>query len=1170
MDTSGPSFVHLHNHTDYSLLHGAIRVGDLVGFAADAHMPAIAITDLGNLFGAVEFSAKAASRGVKAIEGMEAHVVADLEDHRRHHHGAVHRLVLLAETGQGWKNLMKIASVGFLDGLDRGLPLVDDSLLAAHSEGLIVLSGGEEGELTRALADGDRSRAMEVARRYREIFGASNFFVEIQNHGLPREARVRELAAEVAAEVGLGLVATNHCHYLRRENADSHDVLMAIAAGQTVDDPTRRRFESDQYYLKTAEEMRELFADFPDAIENTLRIAERCDVKLERTAVLPAFDLPAPFETPEEYLAHLAREGVVKRYGGVDDRLSARLEYELDIIARTGYAGYFLIVADFVQAAKERGIPVGPGRGSAAGSLVCYSIEITDVDPMAHNLLFERFLNPERVSMPDIDIDFCFEQRGAIIDYVIEKYGSECVCQIITFGSMLARGVIRDVGRALGMGYNEVDRIAKLVPDELGITLEAALEKTEELRAVREEDPRYDRLVHTALELEGLKRHSSIHAAGILIAPGDLSEHVPLYKSGKDEITTQWDMTRVESMGLLKMDFLGLRTLTVIDKALKSLPALGGPEMTASEIPLDDPAVYEALGRGDTVGIFQLESSGMQEILRKLQPSGFEDITAVNALYRPGPLGAGMVDDFIACKHGTKEIAYPHPMLEPVLKETYGVILYQEQVMRIAGDMAGYTLGEADELRRAMGKKKVEEMAKHEVTFLEGAAAKGVPQKTAKRIFDLMAYFAGYGFNKSHSASYAVLAIQTAWLKVHWPNAFLASSLSSEINNTDRVVTLVGECRRMGLEILPPDVNESDAAFLPVPGGIRFGLGAVKNAGFAAVSSVVEARAQLGRPFRSLFEFCECLDMAKVNRRVLEALILAGALDSMPGEREQKLEGLDLAIARAQRKRKDRERGQGSLFGASEQSEEVDGVLPQVPAWTSRERLGREREATGLYLSGHPLDDDREILRWLSPHSTLGLAEAPADEDRILVGVITARKIITSRRSGKLVAFLTLNDFEGALEFIAFGEVYEQNRLALQSDDPLVIVGRTTRRDDDESTKLLLERAYTLDQACERLIREVRVLVPSEISGEQVEALLAAVAGHPGRRPLLLEFRDGGFEAEVRAQRAAIAPVPDLLKRFLRILGSSAVRCDVLPISRLAGESVGRRRFGRRAAKSGS
>jgi DNA polymerase III subunit alpha len=1167
MTSSSNSFVHLHNHTDYSLLHGAMRVSDVVSFAADDEMPAIALTDLGNLFGAVEFSAKAEDKGIKAIQGMEAFVVSDLEEYRTAHHGAVHQLVLLAQTARGWKNLMKVASLGYLDGLDRGRPLVDMRLLRDHADGLIALSGGEQGELTRALADGDRGRAVEVAQRFRDLFGAENFYIEIQNHGTPRESRVRELAAEISVEIGVGLVATNHCHYRRRENADAHDVLLAIAAGQTVDDPTREKFDSDQYYLKSTTEMRSLFADFPDAIENTLRIAERCDVKLERTAVLPAFELPSPFETPEDYLAHLAHEGAVKRYGEIDERLSQRLEYELDIIAKTGYAGYFLIVGDFVQVAKDRGIPVGPGRGSAAGSLVCYCVEITDVDPMEHDLLFERFLNPERVSMPDIDIDFCFEQRGAIIDYVVEKYGSQCVCQIITFGSMLARGVIRDVGRALGMGYSEVDRIAKLIPDELGITLQQALEKSAELRAVREEDPRYDRLIHTALELEGLKRHSSIHAAGILIAPGDLTENVPLYKSAKNELTTQWDMNRVEAMGLLKMDFLGLRTLTVIDKALKWVPELGGPELTASEIPMDDPSVYESLGRGDTVGIFQLESTGMQEILRKLQPSGFDDITAVNALYRPGPLGAGMVDDFIDCKHGTKEIEYPHPMLEDVLKETYGVILYQEQVMRIAGDMAGYTLGDADKLRRAMGKKKVEEMAQHELTFVLGAGERGVEQKTAKRIFDLMAYFAGYGFNKSHSASYAVLAIQTAWLKVHWPSAFMASALSSEINNTDRVVTLINECLRSGLAVHPPDVNASQAAFIPLPDGIRFGLGAVKNAGMAAVQSIVLARDELGRPFRSLFEFCERLDMSRVNRRVLEALILAGALDSMPGRREEKIAGLDLAISRAQQRRKDRERGQASLFGGIEDNQVGDGVLPKVAAWTSRERLTREREATGLYLSGHPLDDDREILEWMAPHSTRGLGQAPPDEDRILVGVITARKIITSRRSGKLVAFLTLNDLDGATEFIAFGEAYEKSRLALQSDDPLVIVGRTTRRENDDETKLILEKAYTLDQACERLVQEVHAHLPAQITAEQTEELLAAVTEHPGRRPLYLELRDGDFEAEVWAQRAAIAPVPDLLKRFLRTLGREAVHCQVLPVARLAGESKGRRRFSRRIAK---
>jgi DNA polymerase-3 subunit alpha len=793
------------------------------------------------------------------------------------------------------------------------------------------------------------------------------------------------------------------------------------------------------------------------------------------------------------------------------------------------------------------------------------------VDPLAHGLLFERFLNPERISMPDIDIDFCFERRGEIIDYVNRKYGPESVCQIITYGAMLARGVIRDVGRAFGMTYGEVDRIAKMVPEQLGITLEKALQDSPELREVRAEDPRYDRLLDTALSLEGLYRHASIHAAGVLIAPGSLTDHVPLHRGAKHEITTQWDMKMVEKMGLLKMDFLGLRTLTVIDKALDFVreedPAWR--DRTATDIPLDDPAVYEMLSRGETVGVFQLESSGMQEVLRKLKPTKFEDITAVNALYRPGPLGSGMVDDFIERKHGRRRIEYDHPMLAPILEETYGVILYQEQVMRIAGEMAGFSMGQADRLRKAMGKKKVDQMEEMAKLFVDGSAERGVERGTAQRIFDLMAYFAGYGFNKSHSASYAVLSVRTAWLKAHHPAAFLAATLTSEMNSTDRVVTLVDEARHLGIELLPPDVNTCTADFKASEGRIRFGLGAVKNVGLGAIEAVVEARERLGRSFESLYEFCEEVDPSRVNRRVLESLVLSGAMDTIPGRREQKLAALDLALGRAVRKQRDRRRGQSSLFGGLGEGpgEAAPGeVLPEVAPWDEDERLAKEKELIGFYLTGHPLDPHRRLLGWLRPDSTRDLAGRADDAPLTICGVSHALKTVTTRSSGRVMAFLTLEDLDGSCEVICFPDAYEEYREKLNTPDALLVVaGRCSAREGEEP-KLVLEKAWSLEEACGALIRQLRVDVPADLPAATVDALLETVRSRPGRIPLHLRVRHGGFEAEVRASRILVHPHPRLLRALADLLGPDAVHPVCLPLGSLAPAEEGGGRRRRRAA----
>ena len=1171
---AGPAFVHLHVHSDYSLLDGAAKVKALAERAAELGMSALALTDHGNLFGAIEFYLACRKAKIKPILGMEAYVVKDHGECSPDKAGPLYHLVLLAENETGWHNLIELASLGYLEGLCEK-PRLDKLVLKEHAEGLIALGSCLKGEVNSLLLEEDLQGAARALEEYREIFGPDGFFVEIQNHGLERESRHRALAARFCAEHGARMVATNNVHYLHKEDAPAHDVLMAIQTNRTVDDPTRWRYEGDQYYLKSAQEMAGAFVDFPDALANAVEIAERCEVELEMGRhLLPVFTLPEGFSVPDNYLRELAYEGAAERFGEVSDAIRERLDYELSVISTMGFAGYFLIVSDFVRAAREMEIPVGPGRGSAAGSLVCYCIRITDVDPLAHGLLFERFLNPERISMPDIDIDFCFERRGEIIDFVNRKYGSGSVCQIITYGAMLARGVLRDVGRAMGMSYSEVDRIAKMVPDQLGITLKKALKETPELREVREEDPRYDRLLETSLSLEGLYRHTSIHAAGVLIAPGRLTDHVPLYKTNKDEITTQWGMKILEKMGLLKMDFLGLRTLTVIEKALEFVRA-ENPEyekLEASQIPLDDPKVYEMLSRGDTVGVFQLESSGMREVLRKLKPTAFEDITAVNALYRPGPLGSGMVDDFINCKHGRKLIALPHPILKPILEETYGVILYQEQVMKIASELAGFSMGQADILRKAMGKKSAEAMEEMSKLFIDGAVEREVDRGVAEEIFRLIAHFAGYGFNKSHSASYAVLSVRTAWLKAHFPAAFLAATLTSEMNNTDRVVTLIDEARQLGLTILPPDVNTCTADFKAQAGNIRFGLGAVKNVGRGAIEAIVEVRRGLDGGFHGLYEFCESVDGARVNRRVIESLIMAGALDSMPGGRKQKLEALDPALRRAARRQRDAQRGQRGLFEEGPEEGVPEVPLPEVTPWDEAERLAHEKEMLGLYLTGHPMNRYRRVLRWLGPDECRNLTARGDDSVVAICGVVHGLKTVTTRASGRVMAFLQLEDFSGNCEVILFPESYEEHRSLLNSgEEILFIAGRVSAKEGKEM-KVILEKAYSLSRACSTLIRSLRVGIPADLSQEKAQALLELVRQHPGRTPLHLQIHRGDFQTELDATRAAVAPVPQLLLGLTDLLGEEAVHPLCLSASGLVplGKRQGRQRRGAAATEGGS
>ena len=890
-----PNFVHLHLHTDYSLLDGACEIGELTAEAARRGMPAVAVTDHGNLFAAANFFHKAGTHGVKPIIGCEVYVAPDNHKNRGSDAERSNHLVLLAENEEGYRNLIQLVSTGFLDGFYYK-PRVDHDLLQQHSKGLIALSACLRGEVADALISEKYDQAKTNAYRLRDIFGKGNFFLEVQDQGMEIETRINRDLVQLSRETGIPLVATNDCHYLTRSDAHAQEVLMCIQTGKTMSDSQRMKFPTDQFYFKTAEEMAEVFRELPDAVSRTVTIADRCNVKIQRvTNPFPEFKVPEGF-TADSYFEKVVREGFVTRAPMLEKLASenrlrqplsvyeSRLTSEIEMIKKMRFAGYFLIVWDFIHYARAQGVPVGPGRGSAAGSLVSYALHITDVDPLQYDLLFERFLNPERVSLPDIDIDFCMRRRGEVIDYVRQKYGDKSVAQIITFGTMAAKAVLKDAGRALDMPYGDVDRLAKMVPTTLNISLEDALKQSPQLDSMREKDERVKELVEVALRLEGLARHASTHAAGVVISPRPLTEIVPLYKSNKDEISTQYDMNALERIGLLKMDFLGLTTLTVLSDAVKLIKQNRGIDIDLDTLPLDDEASYKIFARGDTTGIFQFESHGMRDILRRYQPTRLEDLTALNALYRPGPIQGGMIDDFIARKHGKKKVTYDLPELQEILAETWGVILYQEQVMQIANRLAGFSLGDADLLRRAMGKKKHEEMAAQREKFVTGCIARKVPQKKAEKLFDLMAEFAGYGFNKSHSCAYALLAYQTAYLKTHYPVEFMAAMLTSETGNTEKVVKYINEARSMSITVLPPDVNSSAMNFTPIGDQIRFGLCAIKNVGENTVTGILQARETLGH-FTSVFQFCESIDTRLLNKRVLESLVRSGAMDGLGAHR---------------------------------------------------------------------------------------------------------------------------------------------------------------------------------------------------------------------------------------------------------------------------------------------
>ncbi len=1180
-------FVHLHLHTEYSLLDGACRIDEVLDEAVRLKMPAMAVTEHGNMFSSVIFHDHARARGLNPILGCEVYVAPGSRLTKSGNPGETqNHLVLLAETTEGYHNLIKLVSAGYTEGFYYK-PRIDKELLAQHATGLIGLSSCLKGEVAEGLTHQQERKALEAAAAYRDILGPGNFFLEMQWHGIEEQRTVNAGLPAIARDLGLPLVCTNDVHYLREADAHPHDILLCIGTGKAFSDPKRLRYDAKQFFLKTAEEMAAAFRDFPEALVNTVRIAERCNVVLpEGQNHLPNFDVPPGF-TLDGYFERVAREGFAQRLPRLKQRAAAgllrhtideyerRLSYEIEMIQRMKYPGYFLIVWDFIRYAREQGIPVGPGRGSAAGSLVAYCMRITDVDPLDFNLIFERFLNPERVSMPDIDVDFCERRRGEVIDYVTRKYGRENVAQIITFGTMKAKAVVRDVGRVLEMPFGDVDKVAKQIPPALDMTLEKALEESRPLKDMEENDPKVRELLSVARRLEGMTRHASVHAAGVVIAPRAITEYAPLYKGARDEITTQWAMKEIDRMGLLKMDFLGLSTLTLIFDAIEEIKRTEGVELDMASVPLDDSKTYQIFQEAQTYGVFQFESSGMRDILRKAKPQTLEDLIALNALYRPGPLRSGMVDDFIARKGGKTEIRYELPHLEPILRETYGVIAYQEQVMRIARELGGFTLGEADILRKAMGKKNPEVMARQRGKFVEGAKKNGINEKKAGSIFDLMEHFAGYGFPKAHSTAYALLAYQTAYLKANYPWHFAAALLTIEAQNTDKLALYLGECRDRGIPVLPPDVNESELRFTVTPDGVRFGLKAVKNVGEGAIESLLAVRVTHGR-IESLHALCEDLDLRLVNKRVLESLAKAGALDSLspagPASpplptralRPRLIAAIDPAVEQGARHQRDRDEGQAQLFGFLEPADQEGDArmavpLPETSPWTEADQLAFEKETLGLYWSGHPSDRFAADLKAFGARTTVELGDLPVngsrgdswspggpkpiEPDTAVGGVVAACRQLKTRKGDRMAVF-TLEDSQGGVEVIAFPEAYQKASGLIETGTMLLVRGKLER--DDDSTRLLASEIAPLESIHERLAREVSIRVRMPADPQAFRTLGEIFSRHRGDRRVSFELELSSDSRPLRVKadlssQIRVTPSSSLVAEVERVMGEGAV-----------------------------
>jgi DNA polymerase-3 subunit alpha len=1176
------AFVHLHTHSEYSLLDGANRIPDLVRQVRALGMDSLAVTDHGNLHGAWEFYETARAHGIRPILGFEAYLAfGSRHSPQKPAWAPAHysHLVLLARNREGYRNLVRLSSIGFKEGFHRR-PRIDREVLERYHDGLVCLAACLSGEIALWLRQGRYEEARASAEWFARLFGEGCFWLEIQDHGIPDERVVQEGMLRLGRELGLGVVATNDAHYLRREDAEAHDVLLAIGTRADLDDPKRFRFHGEESYVKSEAEMAALFSAHPEVLANTQIVADLCELEFERRHFVPEFPRPAEYPSDEAMLERLAREGAVARYGDpLPPPVAERLEYELSVIRRQGYAGYFLIVHDIITAARARGIPVGPGRGSVAGSLVAYALRITEVDPLRFDLLFERFLNPERVSMPDIDVDFCFERRGEVIDYVRERYGRDSVGQIITFGTLKARAAVKDVARVLQIPPSEADRLSKLIPSgpaySLGVS--EAARKIPELRELVESNPTYQRLVDLASRIEGISRHASVHAAGIVIAPGPLDEYVPVCTAattgagqtgdGAETIICQYDMNVLEQVGMLKMDLLGLKTLTVLHDAVTMIKQRHGTAPDLEALPLDDPAVYALLRQGRTAGVFQFESPLGTDLVRSLKCDRFDDLVVCNALLRPGTLDSGMHLVYIRRKLGQEPVTYPHPKLEPILASTYGVIVYQEQVMRIANVLAGFTPGEADMLRKAVGKKDPVLIRQELGRFVERAVAQGLSLELAQSLAEQIEAFGRYGFNKSHSVAYAMLAYRTAWLKAHYPAEFMAALLSSEIGDTDKVVQYIGEARELGLAVLPPDVRESGYKFTVVGDRrIRFGLGAIRNVGRGAIDSILAAR--VPTPPRTLAELVERLDLRLCNKRVLESLIAAGACDTLGGHRAQLWAALDTVLSEAQLRAQEREVGQASLFGdlmaeaggggggggggpvggagqgGIELAQPLQVGLPSVPPWTEAERLAREKEVLGFFISGHPLDRFRPEVELFGTRTTATLgrwSEHPVS----IAAVVTAVRRQISKKTGKEYARLTLEDFHGTAEAIVFPESWARLSQIVRPDQALLLGGGYSERDRGEDVApFVVESAQPLEalRSSGAVGVAVRWRGPNGLPTETIRAAAAVCAAHPGPAPLYIEWTgpEGGV-VRLRSRRHRIAPEDEVLHALRSLLGPDRV-----------------------------
>ena len=1128
-------FTHLHVHTEYSLLDGASKIPELVAYAKELGMDSLAITDHGVMYGAVEFYQECTKAGIKPIIGCEVYLAKgshlDMTEKTRYH------LILLAENDIGYHNLMKIVSKGQLEGFYYK-PRVDKDILRTYSEGIICLSACIAGEVPRLINSGNMDGARRCVQEYIDIFGKDNYFLEIQNHDIPEEKTAAEGLRQLAQEFGIGLVATNDLHYVRREDAEAQDVLLCIQTTSNVDDPGRMRFPNDSFYLKSAEEMAELFGGYPEALENTCRIADRCNVKLEfGHLLLPEFPVPEGFDAVS-YLRHLCEEALPERYEVVDETVRKRLDFELDIINTMGYACYFLIVWDFINYCRSHDIPVGPGRGSAAGSIVAYLLRITNIEPLRYHLLFERFLNPERVSMPDIDTDFCYVKRNQVLDYVVRRYGQERVSQIITFGTLQARAAVRDVGKALGMSYTSVDEVAKMIPRELGITLDKALKSSNDFKRAYESRPEVKKLVDLARSVEGLPRNAGTHAAGVIIAPRDLRDYVPLQQGSDSGVITQYDKNKVEELGLLKMDFLGLRTLTVIGDCIQFIKETTGEIVDIDNIPLHDKETCEMLCRGETACVFQLESAGITKLVMDLAPESFEDLIPLVALYRPGPLGTGMAEDFIAGRHGQRTAEVLHPLMEPILEDTYGVILYQEQVMQITSALAGFTLGQADILRRAMGKKKAKELDSMRASFIEGAKRlHDIPEELSDRIFSLLQHFAGYGFNKSHSVAYALVAYETAYLKAHWRAQYYAAFLNSVIGDGDKLSWYISVCKNDNIKILAPDVNESGRDFTVLPNKtIRFGLAGIKSTGGAAVEAIISARSE-GGPFTSLTDFCCRVNMRVVNKRVVENLIKSGAMDSFGARRSQLLAVLDQAIDLGAACQRDRANGQLGLFGDDQTFGMEEIRLPQRTEIPKQTLLQYEKELLGFYVTDHPLSEYKEVMQRFMPlHQFIGETQVQDNQFVRVAGIISSCNIKTTK-SGDTMALLTLEDFTGRFPVIIFPKNYQACIRDVFEDNVVSIEGRFSV--DERESKII---AMSVRSLSSKPPTELMLRIEAHLENPLVQReLMQLFQKYKGEDVVYLKLMGSRKIIKTTADFWVNSEAPGFAEDIVKILGEGCV-----------------------------